>query len=69
MVRVPQGGQKDNLRIQIIADGVIYSLNGHCIGPNGLDEKINCSWVAEQKGDVLLVGGVLIDAKAIHEGG
>ena len=69
MVRVPQGGQKDNLRIQIIADGVIYSLNGHCIRPNGLDEKINCSSVAEKKGDVLLVGGVLIDAKAIHEGG
>ena len=69
MVGASQGGQKDYLRIQVVANGIIYSLNGHCIVPNCLDEKVDSSCVAEKKGDVLLVGGVLIDAKAIHEGG
>lgn len=69
MVGATQSGQKYYLRIQVIADGIIYSLNGNGIVPNCLDEKVNSSCVAEKKGDVLLVSGVLSDAKAIHEGG
>ena len=69
MVGASKCSQKDYLRIQVIADGVIYGLNGHCIVPNCLDEQVNSSCVAEKKGDVLLISGVLSDAKAIHEGG
>ena len=69
MVGTSQGGQKDQLRIQVGANSVVYSLNGHCIVPNCLDEKVDSSCVAEKKGDVLLVSGVLSDAEAIHEGG